>query len=99
MRDHGPFSYLPRGVRHVVGVAIFQYVRIILYCQGTGRHSLDEVRLFREEAVAALGDYAGAALAKAADTKQPFWILGGPAPTEADFALFGYLSGMLVTAT
>ena len=70
----------------------------MLYFQGTGRHNSDEVKEMRHEAVDALADYATVAYAQA-DKKSsaPFWILGGEHPTEADFTLYGYLSGLLVT--
>jgi len=99
MRDQGPFGNIPWGIRHLAGLAIYGYCWTMLYFQGTGRHKSDEVKLLRREAVGAVADYAEAALAKAAgkDDKEPFWILGGEKPTEADFTLFGYLSGHLVT--
>ena len=67
----------------------------MLYFQGTGRHTSDEVKEMRREAIGALADYAAAAMAKVdADSSEPFWILGGDKPTEADFTLFGYLANM-----
>ncbi len=98
MRDEGPFGYLPGGIRHVAGLAIYDYCWLMLYFQGTGRHRPDDVRFLRREAIAALADYAAASYAKTdAGSTRPFWILGGEKPTEADFALFGYLAGVLAT--
>jgi len=71
----------------------------MLYFQGTGRHSRDELTHLRREAVGALADYAEAALKKTvAGSSEPFWILGGEKPTEADFTLFGYLANMCYSA-
>jgi hypothetical protein len=101
MRDQGPFGYLPWGVRHVAGFFIKRYCWAMLYFQGTGRHSPNEVRQFLEESIGAMEDYAQAARAKLDVTsKAPFWILGGEKPTEVDFVLFGYVVNLLqITAT
>jgi hypothetical protein len=100
MRDEGPIAHLPAGIRHVVGNIFYLFANLTVYFQGTGRHSLEEVRQLRVEAIAALGDYATAAKATAGpDPDAPFWILGGKMPTEADFTLFGYLSSSLGTTT
>jgi len=95
MRDIGPFSYFPWGVRHFVASVAFLYVKMMLFFQGTGRHKPDEVRHFTEEAIDALAGFAEAARAKAKG-EGPFWIMGGDKPTEADFTLFGALAGYLV---
>ncbi|KAK3341802.1 hypothetical protein B0T25DRAFT_416961, partial [Lasiosphaeria hispida] len=96
MRDQGPFGHLPGGIRHVTGFFTSQYLKMMLYFQGTGRHSPEEVRHFRAEAIGALADFASTARGKAAQgNAAPFWILGGERPTEADFTLFGCISGYL----
>ena len=96
MRDQGPFSYLPWGIRHVAGFFIKRYCWAMLYFQGTGRHKPDEVWRLLQESVGALEDYAQAARAKADGASTgPFWIIGGQKPTEADFTLFGYVANLL----
>ena len=96
MRDKGPFSYIPWGVRHAAGVCSFAYCATMLFFQGTGRHSPDEVKQLRREAITALADYAADAYAETEEgSAEPFWVLGGKNPTEADFTLFGYLSVLL----
>jgi hypothetical protein len=99
MRDHGPFNYLPAwGPRHIAAFLVCRLAGVILYFQGTGRHTPDEVKQMRREAIGVLVDLAEAAYAKTEkSSKDPFWIIGGKEPTEADFTLFGYLSGMLAT--
>lgn len=103
MRDRGPFANLPGGIRHVVVAFVFRYARFMLYMQGTGRYAADEVARLRDEAIGALADFAEAARGRRGEdedgVRRPFWILGGEKPSEADFTLFGYLSGMLVTVT
>jgi len=99
MRDRGPFASLPGGIRHVVVQFVSRYAKFMLYMQGTGRFVGDEVVRLRDEAIGALADFAEAARGKRGDDGRPFWILGGEKPSEADFTLFGYLSGMLVTVT
>ncbi len=103
MLAKGPFGHLPPGIRHFAGLFVFQYIKLMLYFQGTGRHQPDELEFFRAEAIATLAGLATTAGARAEEhhpgSSEPFWILGGPHPTEADFSLFGFLSGLLVTPT
>jgi len=82
-----------------MGILTFQYLKLMLYFQGTGRHKPDEVRHFAEEAIGAMACFAEAALQKSGSQSSAlFWILGGEQPTEADFTLFGALSGYLVNS-
>lgn len=85
-----------------------------LYGQGTGRLTDKEMRLFNEEvweSVEALladakmkkarGETAtdGDGGARDEAGRQPFWILGGEEPTEADATLFGFITaGLICTA-
>ncbi|KAK4442473.1 failed axon connections-like protein [Podospora aff. communis PSN243] len=96
MRDK-LFGHLPNGAQHVMGLLTFQFVKMMLYFQGTGRHNAEEVRHFTEEAVAAIAGFAESAYERVGKNGSgPFWILGGEKPTEADFTVFGALSGYLV---
>lgn len=98
MRDHGPFSHVPAIFRGTAGFFVYTYCRIMLYFQGTGRHSAEEIKKLRNGAIETLGNYAAFAAEKyqesqhSSDHFEPFWILGGSMPTEADFTLFGYLA-------
>ncbi len=77
---------------------LYRYCAFMVFFQGTGRHKPAELEQLRREAIGAMADYADAALARAdKDSPKPFWILGGDKPTEADFTLFGLLSGTLAT--
>jgi hypothetical protein len=98
--EDGPFTYVPAGIRR----RAFTYVsskaaKLILYLQGTGRHSIEEVHKFQEEAVGALNDFATDALRRHPESQGPFWILGGEQASEADFITFGYLATCLATKT
>lgn len=64
----------------------------------------------REEMIGMLADFAEAARRRRnshqdvdsdneESEEEPFWILGGEKATEADFTIFGYLSGLLATVT
>ncbi|KAM7207128.1 putative glutathione s [Rhypophila sp. PSN 637] len=100
MRDRGPFAPLPWGVRHLVTALAYRYTRVMLYMQGTGRYTAEEVTSLRGEMIGMLGDFAEASRARSAHEEDgPFWILGGEKPSEADFTVFGYLAGCVGTFT
>ncbi|KAK4208817.1 hypothetical protein QBC37DRAFT_295807, partial [Rhypophila decipiens] len=100
MRDRGPFAPLPWGIRHLVTALTYRYARLMLYMQGTGRYTAEEVTSLRGEMIGVLGDSAEASRARSAahdDEDGPFWILGGEKPSEADFTVIGYLAGCVGT--
>lgn len=121
MRDHGPFSSRSPVPRAIICRLIYPFVGAMLWFQGAGRMSRDEVAGFRAEAVAALAALADKALQRRKEALQvaagngvadaeaakghdvanpdaePFWILAGDEPTEADFSVFGFLAGVVYT--
>ncbi|KAI0400259.1 hypothetical protein F4802DRAFT_501942 [Xylaria palmicola] len=99
MRDHVLWS-VPWPLRALVGLLAYRGTVATLHGQGTGRFSADEIAAFRREVWGALADLllesSSAARSGGGD---PFWLLGGPEPTEADATLFGFVvSTLLATA-
>ena len=87
----------PYLMRILVGLMIHRNNTAMLYGQGTGRLSSEEVTMFRREIWESI-NCALASIAKNTDAKDmPFWILGGTAPTEADATLFGFITSVLVS--
>lgn len=105
MRDH-VLGAVPYPIRVVVGLLIHRTMVQTLHGQGTGRYSADEVQEFRIEAWNAVNDLLVASKVKKSqhqeqqgDADQPFWVLGGEEPTEADTTVFGFvISALICTA-
>ncbi|KAI0470117.1 putative glutathione S-transferase [Xylariaceae sp. FL0804] len=98
MRD-GVLWAIPWPLRLLVGVLARRGTEATLRGQGTGRFSGAEVAAFRADIWAAFADLLRAARpAKEEEEGEggPFWVLGGPAPTEADACLFGFVVSVLV---
>lgn len=102
MRDYA-LGAVPYFVRVVVGMLIHRTTVQTLYGQGTGRYSADETQEFRVEAWNAVNDLLVASKAKKTqrqgqqgEADQPFWVLGGEEPTEADTTVFGFVISALV---
>lgn len=98
--EDGPFGKFSPYIRSISGIMVSKVVQLQLYLQGTGRHSREELRQLREEAIENLGSYATSACTEGhhtGDSEEPFWILGDTAPTEADFSLYGYLATILAS--
>lgn len=66
-----------------------------LHGQGTDRFSGEEIAAFRREIWESF-DALLAASRKNAKTNEPFWVLGGEAPSEADATVFGFVAAGLV---
>lgn len=107
MRDH-ILQTLPYPVRVVVGLIIHRGAVSTLHGQGTGRYSGDEIAAFRYdiwESVNALllearqrqQQQQQQAEEGAQSTSTPFWVLGRDQPTEADAALFGFITSVLIS--
>lgn len=107
MRDHVLWS-LPWPLRVVIGALVHRNTVAVLHGQGTGRFSGEEIAAFRREIWEGFADLLLASRAEARsvaargegeEEEEPFWVLGGPEPTEADTALFGFIvSTLLCTA-
>ncbi|KAI1200138.1 hypothetical protein F5X97DRAFT_101598 [Nemania serpens] len=101
MRDHVLWP-IPWPLRVVVGSLVHRNVVAALHGQGTGRLGADEIAAFRREIWASFADLlleSRVRQARPADSAEPFWVLAGPEPTDADASLFGFVvSTLLATA-
>jgi len=59
MRDVGPLSPIPFPIRYFVGLIVYSKISRTLHGQGTGRYSVEEIAVLREEAWSALNDIVG----------------------------------------
>ncbi|KAI0433780.1 hypothetical protein F5Y09DRAFT_44050 [Xylaria sp. FL1042] len=109
MRDHVLWSF-PWPVRVLVGAMIYRGTVATLHGQGTGRFSPEEIAFFRREIWESFADLvlesktkteatATSSSTSTSSNGEPFWVLGGPEPTEIDATLFGFIvSALLSTA-
>ncbi|KAI1189655.1 hypothetical protein F5B17DRAFT_390091 [Nemania serpens] len=109
MRDHVLWP-IPWPLRVLVGSLVHRSTVATLHGQGTGRFDADEIAAFRREIWASFADLLLESRAKrthpsspssssSSDGEKPFWVLGGPEPTDADASLFGFVvSTLLCTA-
>lgn len=96
MRDHVLWS-VPYPVRLLVGLMIHRNMTATLHGQGTGRFSAFEIAAFRREIWEGFSDLLLSSKANSnAEGADPFWVLGGEHPTEADCVLFGFIVSVLV---
>lgn len=97
-RDKALWS-TPFLVRLVVGLLIYRKTLQTLHGQGTGRYTSEEVAAFRHEIWQVINDQLKSSSTESKsdhDSKEPFWILGGARPTEADATLYGFIISVLV---
>lgn len=96
MRD-GALAALPWPVRLVVGNLAYRGAVAALHGQGAGRYSAEEARDMRREAWEALEALLAEERAAASPARDgPFWVLAREEPTEADTALYGFITAALV---
>lgn len=101
---NGVMGEIPSFVRWIVGLLAYRKVARTLDGQGTGLLSGDDIAMLREEVWEAVD----ALLTEAKRTtesrknsggqteRDPFWVLGGESPTEADATLYGFVAGALI---
>jgi hypothetical protein len=98
MRD-GVLAPIPYPVRVLVGLIAYRAATRTVYGQGILRFSSEEMAALRlemwEGINALLIESRSKALASSGGD-DPFWVLGGKEPTEADPVLFGFLAASLV---
>ncbi|KAF3062072.1 putative glutathione s- protein [Daldinia childiae] len=99
MRDHVLWP-IPYPIRVVVGLLAYRANAAMLNGQGTGRFTNEEIEQSMYEIWEAINVQliTSRSSSKGSD-EEPFWILGGEEPTEADACLFGFIvSAWICTA-
>jgi hypothetical protein len=100
MRDHALWK-IPYPVRVIVGLLVFRNQTAMLQGQGTGRFTDEELTQFKTEIWGTIAELLQASKAKGLSRgrkdDEPFWVLGGDEPTEADPTLFGFIVSVLVS--
>jgi len=89
---------MPYLMQVIIGNIAYRTVKNALYYQGTGRFTPEEVRFLKQEAWESLSAILAEARIKSSSAggDEPFWVLGGREPTEADSAVYGFIVGSLV---
>ncbi|KAI1741462.1 hypothetical protein F4680DRAFT_65717 [Xylaria scruposa] len=97
MRDHVLWP-VPWLVRIFVGSMIYRNTVATLHGQGTGRFTAEEIAAFRREIWECFADLLLESQSKTRSAAgEPFWVLGGPEPTDVDATLFGFISSTLLS--
>ncbi|KAL2152272.1 hypothetical protein VTH82DRAFT_5456 [Thermothelomyces myriococcoides] len=98
MRD-SVLGFMPLPVRAVVGLLAYRNAKNMLHGQGVLRYSDDEAQALRVEVWENVSALLLESRNKARDAgkaeDEPFWALGGSAPTEADATVFGFIVASL----
>lgn len=87
--------WLPYPAQILVGLLAFRKMSSALDGQGTSRYTPEEIHAFRLEIWQSLDALLAESKTKRAD-EEPFWVLGGTSPTEADTTLFGFIASALM---
>jgi len=95
-------SALSYPIQLVVGLLAYRKVSQTFYGQGTGRFSGQEISSFRQQIWENINGLLVASRMKKTrtdddDSDAIFWVLGGNRPSEADTALFGFISSLLIS--
>ncbi len=89
---------IPYPIRVVVGILAYRGIMSTIYGQGTGRFNGEEIAAFRDEGWEHIAALVAEARLEATNTTDPFWILGGEQPSDADATVFGFISSSLVAS-
>ncbi|KAK6957375.1 hypothetical protein Daesc_000159 [Daldinia eschscholtzii] len=98
MRDHVLWP-IPYPIRIIVGLLAYRANLAMLNGQGTGRFTEEEIAKSRREIWEAISAQliTSRSSSKGGDN-EPFWVLGGEQPTEADTCLFGFIVSAWICA-
>lgn len=88
---------IPYPIRIFVGQRVYGIVTRTLHGQGCGRLSSEEVDGFRREIWNSFEDMLEpvARQHEQQPGNEPFWLLDGEGPTEADVTLFSFVAGIM----
>ncbi len=98
MRSH-VLSALPYPAQVVVGLLIYRKSCQTLHGQGTARYTSAELSAFKQQIWENVNSLLVASQKKHVESdagEDPFWVLGGDGPSEADTVVFGFISAALV---
>ena len=79
----------------IVGLLAYRENMKRLDGQGTGRYSREEIAAFRKEVWESISALLAASMRKTKKA-EPFWVLGGDGPSEADATVYGFVVAVLV---
>ncbi|KAI0128251.1 hypothetical protein F4776DRAFT_201265 [Hypoxylon sp. NC0597] len=96
MRDH-ILESIPYPIRVIVGLLIYRNNKAMFHGQGTGRFTAEEIATFRHEIWEGISELLLVSRSSSSGSNNdPFWVLGGEHPTEADTCLFGFIVSALI---
>lgn len=88
---------MPYPVQIIVGLLVYRKTARTLSGQGTMLYTYEEIGAFRKEIWESINDLLIESKSKQkSGSDDPFWVLGGDQPSEADATLFGFVSSALV---
>ncbi|KAJ5747119.1 uncharacterized protein N7511_008815 [Penicillium nucicola] len=98
MRDH-VLGSIPYPMRVGVGLVVYRNMTQTLHGQGTLRFTNDEIATMRKDIWEEINALLVASKSASMNTEdsEPFWLLGGNAPTESDAACFGFVTAALTS--
>lgn len=96
MRTHILWK-LPYLLQVIIGFFIYRKVSTMLHSQGASRFSSEEIATFRLDIWQNINALLVDSRKDREKCGEPFWVLGGVGPSEADAALFGSITASLVT--
>lgn len=98
MRDYA-LSSIPYPLRLLVGNLVYRNVIKTLHGQGTGRYTDEEITAFKTQIWTTINDALTGVKSKSkskSKSTEPFWVLGGNGPTEADVTVYAFIVSVLI---
>lgn len=94
------FAALPYPAQIFIGQLAYRKITSMLYGQGTGRFTPEEISKFKTEIWENVNALMTASSRKrrSGGSDEMFFVLGGDGPTEADTTLYGFIAANLVCA-